>query len=322
MSAALERLVARALPGGSPTWFQELLGWVLCDAPPAERTSRLLALRAAIDAHPMCDTLVARLCERWNDPSMVRFLAETGIPAQLSLVHELFHRASISLLPRVRDEHDIGETFTDLAVTQSHAAWLDAIPTETLAAWRDVLPSRAVLMHAARLTAVRAAGAGLTTYLLHLAGNPPVQDSPFLELAARMAATVEAERTGAPLARLAGVAGARAQLPGLAREPHRPPRCVDGGGVPARAARRAAGAAWHAHAAGDAAGASRGRGTSPRTCFAPWRPSAASPTWCARPRSGSRGRWSNSPARRARTTRCARVRSGRRTSTARSPRAS
>ena len=199
MSAALERLVARALPGGSPTWFQELLGWVLCDAPPAERTSRLLALRAAIDAHPMCDTLVARLCERWNDPSMVRFLAETGIPAQLSLVHELFHRASISLLPRVRDEHDIGETFTDLAVTQSHAAWLDALPTETLAAWRDVLPSRAVLMHAARLTAVRAAGAGLTTYLLHLAGNPPVQDSPFLELAARMAATVEAERTGAPL---------------------------------------------------------------------------------------------------------------------------
>lgn len=199
MSAALERLVARALPGGSPTWFQDLLRWVLCEEPAGERTARLVALRAAIDAHPMRDVLVARLAERWNDPSMVRFLAETGIPAQLSLGRELLHRASLSILPRLRDDHDIGETLTDLAATPGLAGWLDALPIETLAAWHDVLPSRALLMHAARLTAVRASGAGLSTYLLHLAGNPPVQDSPFLVLAARMSATVEAELAGAPL---------------------------------------------------------------------------------------------------------------------------
>ena len=199
MTEALERLVARALPGGSPSWFQDLLRWLLCDVPPGERTPRLVALRDAIDAHPMRDVLVARIAERWNDPSMVRFLAETGIPAQLSLGRELLHRASISVLPRLHDEHDIGETFTELAVTREEGAWLDALPTEILARWSDVLPSRELLMHAARLTAVRAAGAGLSTYLLHLAGNPPVQDSPFLELAERMGATVKAEHTGAPL---------------------------------------------------------------------------------------------------------------------------
>lgn len=198
MSEALERLVARALPGGSPTWFQELLGWVLAEGPPSERTARLLALRTAIDAHPMRDVLLTRLVERWNDPSMVRFLAEIGIPARFSLGRELLHRAGTSLLPRVRDEHDIGETLTDLAVTPALASWLDALPAEA-AAWGDVLPSRTILIHAARLVAVRAAGAGTSPYLLHLAGNPPVQDSPFLELAARLSQTVEAEVAGGEL---------------------------------------------------------------------------------------------------------------------------
>jgi len=199
MNEALERLVARALPGGSPTWFQELLDWVLAEGPAPERTERLLALRAAIDAHPMRDVLVARIAERWNDPSMVRFLAETGIPAQLSLASELLHRAGASLLPRLRDEHDIGETLADLAVTPALATWLDALPVEAAEAWSDVMPSRTVLVQAARLVAVRAAGAGLSPYLLRLAGNPSVQDSPFLDLAARLAHTAEAERAGTAL---------------------------------------------------------------------------------------------------------------------------
>jgi site-specific recombinase len=196
MSEALERLVAGALPGGSATWFQDLLGWVLAEGPASERTERLLALRAAIDAHPMRDVLVARIAERWNDPSMVRFLAEIGIPTQLSLSRELLHRASASVLPRLRDEQDIGETLADLDVTPALTSWLDALPLEAAAAWGDVLPSRTVLIHAARLVAVRAAGAGLSPYLLHLAGNPPVQDSPFLDLAARLSQTVEAEVAG------------------------------------------------------------------------------------------------------------------------------
>ena len=114
------------LPGGSVTWFQELLAWVMCEPPAAERTARLLALRAAIEAHPMRDELLARIAERWNDPSMVRFLAETGIPAQQSLLHELLHRVGMTVLPRLRDEHDMGETLGDLAVTAEGAAWLDA----------------------------------------------------------------------------------------------------------------------------------------------------------------------------------------------------
>jgi site-specific recombinase len=199
MTVALERLVARALPGGSPTWFQEMLGWVLCDAPPAERTARLLALREAIDAHPMRDTLLARIADRWNDPSMVRFLAEIGIPYRLSLGHELVHRASLRLLPRLRDQHDVTETFSDLALTEEQATWVNTLPITALDAWSDVMPSRTLLIHAARLTAVRAAGAGLSPYLLQLAGNPPVHDSPFLTLSARLAATVEAEVAGAPL---------------------------------------------------------------------------------------------------------------------------
>src|SRR5512140_1364648 len=157
MDAGLERLVARALPGGSPTWFQELLGWVLCESPPGERTARLLALRAAVAGHPMCDVLLGRIADRWNDPSMVRFLAETGIPAQQSIGHELLHRATLSVLPRLRDEHDIGETFTDLGVTPEQAAWLNTLPLEAIEAWTDVLPTRTLLIHAARLTAVRAA---------------------------------------------------------------------------------------------------------------------------------------------------------------------
>ena len=199
LTPAVARLVARALPGGSPTWFQELLRWLLCEPPAAARTARLVALRAALDAHPMRDLLLARIAERLNDPSMIRFLAETGIPDRLSLGHELVHRVSRRLLPRLRDEHDVTEVLTDLAVTTEQAAWVDALPPDLLAPWADVMPSRTLLVHAARLTAIRAAGAGLSPYLLQLAGNPPVQDSPFLELAARMAATAEAAQSGAPL---------------------------------------------------------------------------------------------------------------------------
>jgi len=93
----------------------------------------------------------------------------------------------------------VGETFTDLDVTRDQAAWVDALPSDALDAWVEVMPTRRLLIHAARLTAVRAAGAGLSSFLLQLAGNPPVQDSPFLDLSARLAATVEAELAGEPL---------------------------------------------------------------------------------------------------------------------------
>jgi site-specific recombinase len=188
MTAPLERLVAQALPGGTTTWFQELLAAVMAGGPGPARAERLRALRAALDAHPMRDALLARLRDRWNDPSMVRFLAETGIPAQTSLTRELLHRASRTLLPRLRDEHDVGETLFDLRPTAEDAAWLEALPAEALDAWRDVAPSRAVLLRAAHLVAVRAAAAGLSPFVLQLAGNPAVGESPFLALPAVIAA--------------------------------------------------------------------------------------------------------------------------------------
>ncbi|HEX5634414.1 MAG TPA: hypothetical protein VFX50_14335 [Gemmatimonadales bacterium] len=199
MTSPPGRLVAQALPGGSPTWFQALLGWVFEAAPGAARTERLAALRAEVDAHPMREVLLARLRQRWNDPSMVRLLAETGIPAQTSLVRELLHRTSRALLPRLRDEHDVGESLEALDSTAADAAWLEGMPLDALEAWRDVAPARALVLQAAHLVAVRASAAGLSPYVLQLAGNPPVAESPFLALPTAIAPCIAAERDGQPL---------------------------------------------------------------------------------------------------------------------------
>lgn len=198
-------LLADALEGGSPGWFRALLEWLFAAPPGPERTARLASLQAALDAHPARGALLALVRERWDHPSAVRFLAETGVPTQASLPRELGFRLGTAVLPRLPDDADLGAIVADLRPTDADAAWVEGLDDAALGPWRDALaPPRERLLEAAHLVATRIAAVGLSRNLLDLAGNPPVAASPFLELPARIAAAVTAARTGEPLPDWAG----------------------------------------------------------------------------------------------------------------------
>ena len=70
--------------------------------PQSPRTARLDAAARQHRGHPQRDVLVERLHTAWSHPSIIRLLAETGLPSQLSMSKEIMHRVANRVLPRYR----------------------------------------------------------------------------------------------------------------------------------------------------------------------------------------------------------------------------
>jgi site-specific recombinase len=184
----LQKLLAEALPGGSAFWLERLLVWLKSEpvaplGPQSPRTQRLVLLLDSIAAHPQRDALVERLHTAWSSPTMIRLLAETGLPSQLSLSKEVMHRVANRMLPRYRTPDNLPDLLFRLSLTEEDAQWIGSLDGETVArAAALVATPRALLMRAAQLVAVRVASVGTSRSILDLRPSDELLDSAFMDL--------------------------------------------------------------------------------------------------------------------------------------------
>jgi site-specific recombinase len=182
------RLLERVLAEPAEDALAALLGWLLEESPVAfdgssPRNERLALLDQALRAHPRQAELLERLRAAWTHGSVVRLLAETGLPVHSTLFKESFERLVDQVAPRLAPEDDLFVLVTRLPLTPPDAEWIEGLDPATLAPWAPLvaLPDRA-LLDAARLLAIRAASLGLGRDLLELFPGEPESASPFFTL--------------------------------------------------------------------------------------------------------------------------------------------
>jgi site-specific recombinase len=168
--------------------FEDFLRWLLEASPEARgaevpRTRRLALAAEVLQAHPRQAELLEVLRRVWTHGSTIRLLAETGLPAHITLVKEAFERAVDHLVPRLEADDDLYALLSRLNLQEEDARWVETLSAESLAPWRVLLAiPRRVLLDAARLVAVRAAAVGLSRSLLELEPGQPELASPFVRL--------------------------------------------------------------------------------------------------------------------------------------------
>lgn len=179
--------MAEALPGGSAFWLERLLVWLKA-APvsplgQSPRTARLHLLLDSIAEHPQRDVLVERLHDAWSNPTIIRLLAETGLPSQLSISREVMHRIANRLLPRYRTPDNLPDLLFRLDLTETDALWIGSLDGETVErAAALVATPKALLLRAAQLVAIRIASIGTSRGILDLRPPAELMESAFMEL--------------------------------------------------------------------------------------------------------------------------------------------
>jgi site-specific recombinase len=188
LNAELQKLLAEALPGGSAFWLERLLVWLQAAparpfGPRSPRTARLTLLLDSIAAHPQRDVLVERLHAAWSNPTVIRLLAETGLPSQLSLSKEMVHRIANRILPRYRTPDNLPDLLFRLELTDDDAQWIGSLDGEMVErAAALVATPKALLLRAAQLVAVRLAAVGTSRSILNLRPPDELLDSAFMDL--------------------------------------------------------------------------------------------------------------------------------------------
>ncbi len=191
----LQRLVALALPGGAADWLPRLLRWLLEASPrggegtTAPRTERLRELAATIESHPQAELLRSRIRDALNHPTVLRFLSETGIPVQTTIMREVNWRLGRRFIPRAPVPGDLVDTLNRAHLDVSDAQWLEELSPVDAAAWAGATAVSADrLLEAAHIAAVRAAATGLAPELYAFRTTEAMSDSPFLRLGPTIAA--------------------------------------------------------------------------------------------------------------------------------------
>lgn len=186
----LQKLVALSLPGGAPDWLHRLLAWLLEAAPVSAepgtlppRTERLRALAQAILEHPQAPLLCERIAGALGQPTLIRWLGETGIPVESTIVRELSYRLERRFLPRTPRLDDIYDLFNRAGFRPEDAAWVEGLEVDDLTTWgRIVGHQRERLLEAAHVAGVRAAATGLSPELLWFRPTDVLSDAAFLKL--------------------------------------------------------------------------------------------------------------------------------------------
>lgn len=205
LTAQSDRYVESLLgpPADQPTiaedfeWAASLLAWVRQGRPGLlvrvdGRPERLARLTMGLANAPHADGFHARLQRVFQHPSAVRLFAETGLPAQASLLRETVARAVDGVVPRFEPPDDLYVLLLHAELIEADAAWLEGLPDEAIEFWRDLLvPARESLVAAAELVAHRAAAVGLSRDLLRLQPGCRETASPFFHLPARTQAAAE-----------------------------------------------------------------------------------------------------------------------------------
>jgi site-specific recombinase len=156
------------------------LARALQEIPPGpERTRRLEVMLSTLREDASSQ---AHLRAALNHPSMIRLLAEMGLPDHTSLLPELVQRAGDLLLPRLSEPGDLYRWLDDLGPDPEDATWIRELPEAVIVETGLYLrPDPRWIREALRLLAHRAAGTGLSRGLLRLGEE---ETSPFLSLPA------------------------------------------------------------------------------------------------------------------------------------------
>lgn len=184
----LQKLLAEALPGGSAFWLERLLRWLRSAparplGPQSPRTARLVQVLDGITGHPQRDVLIERLHTAWSHATMIRLLAETGLPSQQSLSKELFHRIANRFLPRFRTPDNLQDLLFRLKLTDEDAEWIGSLDGELIERSAALIATpRALLFGAAQLIATRIAVVGTSGRILDLRPAEDILSSVFMEL--------------------------------------------------------------------------------------------------------------------------------------------
>lgn len=202
----LRRLVTLILPGGADDWLSQVLRW-LRQAPArgaagegSPRTERLRQLAVAIAVHPQADLLREQVQAAFAHPSILRLLAETGIPIQTTILREVNWRVSQRFLPRAPKPDDIVDVLNRANLEVEDAEWLEELAPDEILLWQDLVvvrPDR--LLEAAHVAGVRAAATGLAPELYRFRTTEAMSDSPFLRLGPAIARCREQLAAGEPL---------------------------------------------------------------------------------------------------------------------------
>jgi hypothetical protein len=145
--------------------------------PGPERSARLSARLQHLSADAEA---TAALRADLDHPSMVRLLAEMGLPDHTALLPERAQRAGDLLLPRLAEPGDLYRLLDALDLDQEDAAWVRDLPPDLAeAAGILFVPAPRWVADALRLLGHRAAGVGLGRGLLRLGRGGA---SPFLGL--------------------------------------------------------------------------------------------------------------------------------------------
>lgn len=177
--------------------LEGILSWLLeasatVEGFEAPRDRRLAILAAAVDRHPRREALVARLGRAWQEGLTIRFLAETGLPANVTPGRETFDRVVDRLVPRLEPEHDFATVVTHLGLSAPDAAWISRLTPDQLRPWDGILTLPAErCLQAATIVALRVSAVGLSRPFLDVMPEREEAESPFFRLSRTVQQVVE-----------------------------------------------------------------------------------------------------------------------------------
>ena len=183
--------------------------------------------------------LVERLHTAWSHPTIIRLLADTGLPSQLSISKEVMHRVANRFLPRYRTPDNLPDLLFRLELTEEDAQWIGSLDGETVErAAALVATPRALLLRAAQLVAVRIASVGTSRSILDLRPSDELLDSAFMDLPPMVRQIRAAQAEGGEIPDWqAEVARCRRVLDEISAA-DRQAGCIDREPLPSRTARR------------------------------------------------------------------------------------
>ncbi len=180
----LELLLEAPLPDNIQA-LQPLVQWLLDHPAGPERTEALQRLTRHLAETPRGADLKARIQTLFQHRSLVRLLAEGGLPVHPNFLREISQRLTRTFLPQLEDPEDLHAWVEQQDPGPEDAQWLLTLPEPLSIFWQDLLAIHpGCYGEAYRLLAIRTAARGLQRDFLALGPKEKELDSPFAQLIA------------------------------------------------------------------------------------------------------------------------------------------
>ncbi|TFG47503.1 MAG: hypothetical protein E4H38_08035, partial [Gemmatimonadales bacterium] len=168
--------------------LERVLAWLLDASPATEgfeipRNRRLAILAQVLAEHPSAPGLKKQLQETWRRGLTIRFLAETGLPANVTPGRETIDRLVDRVVPRLEPEHDFSTVLGHLRLSDADATWISGLTAEQMKPWKAIVSvPRERCLEAMNIVAIRISAVGLSRPFLSIEPERDDAGSPFFRL--------------------------------------------------------------------------------------------------------------------------------------------